>query len=118
MTRASISVERELQLPTVKHFLLIYDVTPDYPTRRAEFRAEHLKLAWDASARGELVMGGALTDPIDTAILLFRCETKAPVEAFVQADPYVRNGLVASHRIREWTTVVGESAIAPLRIAP
>jgi hypothetical protein len=26
----------------------------------------------------------------------------------------VRNGLVASHRIREWTTVVGDGAITPV----
>jgi uncharacterized protein YciI len=98
----------------VKHFVLLYDVTPGYPTRRAEFREEHLKLAWEAVARGELVLGGALTEPIDTALLLFRCETKASVEAFVRSDPYVKNGLVASYRIREWATVVGDGAIAPL----
>ena len=99
----------------MKHFVLIYDVTPDYPTRRAEFRAEHLGLAWESAARGELLLAGALTDPVDTALLLFRCETKAPIEAFVRADPYVRNGLVLSHRIREWTTVVGDGAITPVR---
>ena len=99
----------------MKHFVLIYDVTPDYPTRRAEFRAEHLELAWEAVARGELLLGGALTDPVDTALLLFRCEAKDPIEAFVRADPYFRNGLVASYRIREWTTVVGDGAITPLR---
>lgn len=98
----------------MKHFILVYDVTPEYATRRSDFRAEHLKLAWDAVSRGELLLGGALTEPMDTTLLLFQCETKDPIEAFVRADPYVRNGLVASYRIREWTTVVGEGAIAPL----
>lgn len=41
------------------HYLLIYDVGRDYLERRAEFRNEHLKLAWEAHARGELVLGGA-----------------------------------------------------------
>jgi uncharacterized protein YciI len=99
----------------LKHFVLIYDVTADYAVRRAEFRAEHVKLAWEAAARGELLLGGALTDPIDTALLLFCCETRDPIEAFVNADPYFRNGLVASYRIREWATVVGDGAIAPLQ---
>lgn len=36
------------------HFLLFYDVTADYVERREEFRNEHLRLAWESSARGEL----------------------------------------------------------------
>ncbi len=28
------------------HYLLIYDLAPDYLARRPEFRAEHLTLAW------------------------------------------------------------------------
>jgi len=39
------------------HFLLFYDVTADYVERRAEYRNEHLRLAWDSSARGELILG-------------------------------------------------------------
>lgn len=40
------------------HFLLMYDVTEDYLERREQFRAEHLRLGWEASERGELVLGG------------------------------------------------------------
>ena len=97
------------------HYLLFYDVSPDYPARRAEFRAEHLGLAWQASERGELLLGGALADPVDTAVLLFEAASPAIVENFVAADPYVRNGLVLRWRIRPWTTVVGENASNPLR---
>ena len=35
-------------------------------------------------------------------------------EAFAQADPYVREGLVLRWRVREWTTVVGDLALQPL----
>jgi len=42
------------------HYLLIYDVGSDYIARRAEFRNEHLKLAWESHKRGELILGGAL----------------------------------------------------------
>jgi uncharacterized protein YciI len=96
------------------HYLLFYDVVPDYAERRVPFRAAHLAHARAAVARGELVLGGALADPVDAAVLLFECASRAPVEAFVAADPYVQNGLVAAWRIREWTTVVGDRAAVQL----
>lgn len=92
------------------HYLLIYDVVPDYVQRRTPFRAEHLALARAAQARGELVLGGALADPVDAAVLLFKGDSPAAAEAFAAADPYVRNGLVTRWRVRTWTTVVGDGA--------
>jgi uncharacterized protein YciI len=100
------------------HFLLLYDVAPDYLTRRGEYRAEHLALGWAAHARGELVLGGALADPVDGAMLLFRGDSPAVAESFAAADPYVRNGLVTRWRVRPWTTVIGETAATPVRPEP
>ena len=97
-----------------KHFLLLYDVVPDYLTRRVPLRSAHLSLAREAASRGELVLGGALADPPDGVVLLFSAESPAVAERFAAADPYVQNGLVTSWRVREWTTVVGESAAAPI----
>ena len=34
------------------HYLLFYDVVPDYLERRAKFRKEHLDLCWEACGRG------------------------------------------------------------------
>lgn len=98
-----------------KHYLLMYDVVPDYPARRGEFRDAHLALAWRAAERGELLLGGALVDPVDGAVLLFRGDSPAVAERFAGADPYVLNGLVTRWRVREWATVVGEDAAAPVR---
>ena len=42
------------------HYLLFYDVVPDYLERRAKFRKEHLDLCWEACGRQELILGGAL----------------------------------------------------------
>ena len=98
----------------MKHFLLFYDTVPEYLERRGEFRSAHLTLARAAQDRGELVLGGALANPVDGAILLFRGETEDVARKFAEADPYVRNGLVKSWRVREWTTVVGEGAATPL----
>src|SRR5262245_2309911 len=92
------------------HYLLIYDATSDYEQRRPQFRAEHLALARAAHGRGELVLGGALANPLDGAVLLFRGDSPAAAEAFAAADPYVRNGMVTRWRVRQWTTVVGDDA--------
>jgi len=100
------------------HYLLIYDVEPDYAERRQAYRAEHLALARQAVARGELVLGGALADPLDGAVILFRGDSPAAAEAFAAADPYVRNGLVKRWRVREWTTVVGAEAAVPATADP
>lgn len=97
------------------HFLLFYDVVPDYLERRGQFRDQHLSLAWEAQARGELILGGALADPVDGAILLFEGDSSAVAENFAEADPYVKNGLVARWSVRGWTTVVGDAASNPTR---
>lgn len=98
----------------MKHFLLFYEVADDYLTRRGEFREAHLKKAWDSHAKGELVLGGALADPIDGAVLLFAADSRAVPEAFARADPYVLNGIVRRWYVREWTTVAGKSAATPV----
>lgn len=92
------------------HYLLFYDVVPDYLERRAAFRDAHIAYARQAVARGELVLGGALANPTDTAILLFRGDSPVVAETFAAADPYVKNNLIRSWRVREWTTVVGPTA--------
>jgi uncharacterized protein len=95
------------------HFLLFYDVVDDYVDRRAPFRAEHLSLIQKAHGRGELVMAGALADPADGAVLVFRGPSPQSAESFAQADPYVLNGLVKKWRVRPWNTVLGDGARMP-----
>ncbi|MGO4477181.1 YciI-like protein [Massilia sp. 2TAF26] len=97
------------------HYLLMYELAPDYLARRGEFRNEHLKLAWEAEKRGELVIAGALADPADTAVLLFSGDSPEVAERFAKTDPYVVQGLVTSWRVRPWTTVVGKDASNPVR---
>ena len=97
------------------HFLLFYDFVPDYLERRGAFRREHLAIAWQAQERGELILGGALADPIDQGVLLFQGESPDVARRFAESDPYVKNGLVARWRVRPWTTVVGAQAATPVR---
>ncbi|HZJ33579.1 MAG TPA: YciI-like protein [Vicinamibacterales bacterium] len=96
------------------HYLLLYDLVEDYIERRAPLRAQHLALARAAEARGELILGGALANPADGAVLLFRGDSPTAAEVFAAADPYVTNGLVRRWRVREWTTVIGRDAAVPL----
>lgn len=97
------------------HYLLFYDIVDDYVERRGAFRDEHLKLAWDAKDRGELLLAGALADPVDGTVLLFQGASPAVAERFAESDPYVRSGLVSRWWVREWTTVVGEDPSTPVR---
>jgi uncharacterized protein YciI len=97
------------------HFLLFYEGAPDYLERRPQFRESHLQHAWAAHERGELVVAGALTDPVDGAVLMFAGGNKSVAEQFAKADSYVLNGLVERWHVREWTTVVGDLATTPVR---
>jgi uncharacterized protein YciI len=99
----------------MKHFLLFYEGAPDYLERRPQFRGAHLKHAWAAYERGELVVAGALADPVDGAVLMFVGEDKSIAEDFACADPYVTNRLVERWHVREWTTVIGDLATTPVR---
>jgi uncharacterized protein YciI len=99
------------------HYLLMYDLAPDYLERRGQYRDEHLRLAWEAEARGELLLAGALAEPADGAVLVFQCDSPETVEQFARADPYVTHGLVIHYRVRQWNTVVGDAATTPVRPA-
>ena len=105
MTPAPLRTEKDAM-----HYLLFYDVVDDYIDRRAPLRSAHLAHARASVERGDLVLAGALADPADGAVLLFRGESPAAAEAFARADPYVTAGLVRGWRVREWTTVVGRDA--------
>jgi uncharacterized protein len=90
----------------MNYYLLVYHVIDNYVARRTPYREEHLLLAREARNRGELILGGALADPVDMALLVFRTDSKTVVEQFVHRDPYVLNGLVSRWEIRPWTVVI------------
>jgi uncharacterized protein YciI len=92
----------------MSYFALFYHVPDDFISRRAAYREEHLRLVREAHRRGELLLAGALTDPVDRALLVFRAADRSTVEAFARADPYVTSGLVTRWEVRSWTVVVGD----------
>jgi uncharacterized protein YciI len=91
----------------MNYFALFYDVVDDFVSRRSPFREEHLRLAREAFRRGELLLGGALTDPADRALLVFHTAERSTVEAFARNDPYVIAGLVTRWEVRSWAVVIG-----------
>jgi uncharacterized protein len=92
------------------YYLLEYALIDDYVARRVPLRETHLALAREAHRRGDLILAGALAEPTDRAVLVWRTDDRSMIERFVDGDPYVRNGLVTSWTIRPWTVVVADEA--------
>ncbi len=99
----------------MNYYALFYDVADDFVSRRAPHREDHLRLAREAHRRGELLLAGALSDPADRALLVFRSPDRSVVEHFARNDPYVSNHLVTRWEVRSWTVVIGNE---PLGVPP
>ena len=97
-------------LARMGYYLLEYALIDDYVARREPFRGAHLALAREAHRRGDLILAGALAEPTDRAVLVWRTDDRSLIERFIDGDPYVHNGLVTSWTIRPWTVVVGDGA--------
>lgn len=96
--------------------LLLYTYTDNALEKRAPHRLAHLAAARAAEERGQLLLGGALADPLDGGVLLF-AGGKEVAEAFATSDPYTQNGIVTDWTVREWTVVAG-SLFAQLPAPP
>ena len=88
-------------------YILFYKTVDDYIEKRAPYREEHLAYARAAHQRGALVMAGALAEPADGAVLVFKGEGPSVAEDFAKDDPYVKNGLITEWQVRPWTVVIG-----------
>jgi uncharacterized protein len=76
------------------YYLLEYALVDDYLARRAAFREVHLALAREAHRRGELILAGALAEPTDRAVLVWR--TDDLIERFSFGGPTIAPLLSAS----------------------
>jgi uncharacterized protein YciI len=95
------------------YYALFYHVVDGFLERRLAFREAHLTHARHSAEHGQLVLGGALTEPADAALLVFRGDSPEVASAFAEEDPYVRNGLVQRWEVRPWNVVVGAAADIP-----
>jgi len=95
---------------------LFYHVVENFVERRAPFRQLHLAHAQRALQHHGLLFGGALAEPADTALIVFRGDSPDAARTFAESDPYVLNGLVQRWEVRPWNVVVGE--LCDLPVAP
>lgn len=93
-----------------EYILLTLDYVDDMLDKRGPHREEHIAGARKAHEEGKCAMAGALTDPVDTGVFVFKNVDAAYVERFVQNDAYYKAGLVPTYSIRPWMVVVGNDA--------
>ena len=87
------------------YYILFYKTVDNYIELRAPFRENHLGLVNEFHSDGRMVMAGALADPADGAILIFKGDTPEAAHEFVKRDPYVKNGLITEWSVRKWNVV-------------
>lgn len=91
----------------MQYYILTYFYAADYMEKRAPIRQLHFDHVNKSLDKGEFVMGGAL-DPPKSAVLIFKVMDPVAIETFVKDDPYIKNGLVTSHKIEKWNVVIGK----------
>ncbi len=91
------------------YFLLSYDYVVDILTEREPYRAEHLRILQEYQDREELLLAGAVGEPVQGAAFVFKVATAADVQAFVDRDPYMANDLVTKASIAPWHVVTGSA---------
>ena len=89
------------------YYILFYKTVENYVEKRVPYREKHLDHARAAHGRGELIMAGALAEPADSAVLVFKGDGPSIAEEFAKNDPYVINRLITEWKVRPWTVVVG-----------
>ena len=103
---ASSAVAMAAASPPIYH-LLTLDYVEDILEKRDPYRADHIAGAKAAEADGKVVLAGALQNPTDAGVFVFKACGEAFVDAFVKADAYYKAGLVTGYTIRPWMIVVG-----------
>lgn len=94
----------------MQHYLLFYEKVPNHAALEPPLQAAHLAHVLGALKHG-LILAGSLADPSDgAAVLLFKADSPAAIEAFARADPYVTGGVISQWRLRRWETIVGANA--------
>ena len=89
------------------YYILFYKTVENFIEKRAAYRNEHLQLVQAAKDNHSLIMAGALDDPADGAVLVFKGEDPGVAEDFARNDPYVQNGLITEWSVRPWNVVIG-----------
>ena len=93
----------------IMYYILFYQTIDDYIEKRKPYRDSHLAYARKSFEKGDLILAGALADPADSAVLIFKGDSPNAAESFALNDPYVKNGLIKEWKVRPWAVVIGDS---------
>jgi uncharacterized protein YciI len=96
----------------MKTFAVFTHFVEGVAEKRAPFREAHLANLRDLHAKGTLLIGGALVNPLDAGLLIIRAESPEEIEKLLSTDPYQVNGIWKRIECREWNVVVGNVAPA------
>ena len=81
--------------------VVFYRSADDVARRAPEHYPAHMARCQEFTARETLIGYGTFGDPqSEGSMAIFT--TRAAAEEFVSGDPFVLNGVVAGHEIREW----------------
>lgn len=73
--------------------------------QRLAVRPEHREYVHELFASGQIRMSGPLADETG-AVLVYAADDLEAARALIDADPYVREGVVTEVSLREWNVVV------------
>lgn len=91
----------------MKTFAVFTHFVENAAEKRAPHREAHLAHLRELHEKGALLMGGALQNPMDSGLLIFRAESAEEIEAALANDSYAKNGIWTKIVVREWSVVVG-----------
>ena len=87
----------------MKH-VLIYELAADaMPLAQRHFPA-HRQRIQEFHDRGLMLLVGTFSDAPVGAMAVFT--TREAAEEFMAADPFLQNGVVSTHRVREWDEIL------------
>ena len=88
-------------------FAVTYRYSDDVATRD-NLRAEHRDYLRGLANQGLLLVSGPFgPDEAPGALLLFRADDKAHVDALVEKDPFTLSGVIVETDSTEWEPVIG-----------
>jgi uncharacterized protein len=86
-------------------YVLLYESADDVLTTAPLHFAAHRAWLDKFHARGEILMVGTFGDPVGQGSMSI-FPTREAAQAFVDGDPFVREGVVARWEIRDWNEVL------------
>lgn len=90
-------------------YAVIYRYTDDDAARDA-LRPAHRAYLSTLVEDGLLQVSGPWVGGDPGALLIYTAESAEQVAALTAADPFVRDGVVRDHEVREWNAVLGRLA--------